>query len=73
LLIRGGIKACCKFGTEIDKRALERKRLTSLLCVQYIAKGDSGEFFTIHVKLMVDPVFMKISGPPMMLVNGSVN
>lgn len=38
-----------------------------------MAKGDSGEFFTIHVKLIVEPVLIKISGPPIMVVNGSVN
>jgi hypothetical protein len=45
-------------GTEIDGREAYWKRLTSLLCVQYIANGDSGEFFTMHVKLMVEPVLM---------------
>lgn len=50
---------------------LMRKRLTSLLCCQYMAKGDSGEFRTMHVRLMVDPVLMKISGPPIIVVNGS--
>lgn len=34
-------------------------------------KGLSGEFFTIHVKLIVLPKFTKISGPPMTLVKGS--
>jgi hypothetical protein len=48
-------------------------RLTSLLCVQYMAKGDSGEFFTMQVRLMVDSAFMKISGPPIIVVNGSEN
>lgn len=59
-------------GTEIDERAY-LIRLTSLLCVQYIANGDSGEFFTMHVKLIVEPVLMKTSGPPMIVVNGSAN
>lgn len=44
-----------------------------LLCVQNIAKGLSGEFFTMHVKLMVLPKFTNISGPPIMVVRGSVN
>lgn len=57
-------------GTEIDGRA-RLNRLTSLLCVQYIANGLSGEFFTMHVRLMVEPVFMKTSGPPMIVVSGS--
>lgn len=38
-----------------------------------MANGDSGEFFTMHVRLMVEPVFMKTSGPPMIVVNGSEN
>lgn len=38
-----------------------------------MANGDSGEFFTMHVKLIVDPVLMKISGPPIIVVNGSAN
>lgn len=46
-------------------------RLTSLLCVQYMANGDSGEFLTMQVRLIVDPVLMKISGPPTIVVNGS--
>lgn len=36
-----------------------------------MANGDSGEFLTIHVKLIVDPEFMYISGPPMIDVSGS--
>lgn len=42
-----------------------------LLCVQNIAKGLSGEFLTMHVKLMVLPKFTNISGPPMTVVWGS--
>lgn len=38
-----------------------------------MANGDSGEFFTMHVKLMVEPVFIKTSGPPIIVVNGSAN
>ena len=42
-----------------------------LLCVQNIANGDSGEFLTMHVKLIVDPELMYTSGPPMIDVSGS--
>jgi hypothetical protein len=57
----------------MDEPARPKNRLTSLLCVQYMANGDSGEFLTMHVRLMVEPVFMNISGPPIIDVNGSVN
>lgn len=47
--------------------------ITSLLCVQNIWNGLSGEFLTIQVKLMVEPIDINISGPPKMVVNGSKN
>jgi hypothetical protein len=46
--------------------------ITSLLWVQYIAAGGSGLFLMMHVRLMVDPLLMYISGPPRIMVIGSV-
>lgn len=46
--------------------------ITSLLWVQYIAAGGSGLFLMMHVRLMVDPLLMYISGPPRIKVIGSV-
>lgn len=34
--------------------------------------GGSGAYLTIHVKFIVDPLFMCSSGPPIISVTGSV-
>jgi len=46
--------------------------ITSLLWVQYIAAGGSGLFLMTQVRLMVDPLLIYISGPPRIVVIGSV-
>lgn len=38
-----------------------------------MAGGGSGANFTMHVKFIVEPLFMKRSGPPMISVIGSEN
>lgn len=52
---------------------LKQKKLTWLLCVQQIDGGGSGECWTIQVKLTVEPVSMYMSGPPTIVLIGSVN
>lgn len=49
-----------------------KNELTWLLCVQQIDGGGSGECWTIQVKLTVEPVFMYMSGPPTIVLIGSV-
>jgi hypothetical protein len=39
---------------------------------QYIPGGGSGKCFTMQVKFIVEPVSMYMSGPPMIVVMGSV-
>lgn len=48
------------------------KLLTALLWFQNMYAGGSGEFSMIHVRFIVDPLSMYISGAPMMCVVGSV-
>lgn len=38
-----------------------------------MAGGGSGANLTIHVRFMVEPLFIKRSGPPIISVIGSVN
>lgn len=45
--------------------------LTLPLCVQAISGGGSGRCFTIHVRFIVDPVFINKSSPPKIVVIGS--
>lgn len=47
-------------------------KLTWLLWVQCTIRGGSGRCLTIHVKLTVDPKSMYNSGPPGIVVIGSV-
>lgn len=37
-----------------------------------MAGGGSGAYFTTHVRFIVEPLFMKRSGPPVISVIGSV-
>lgn len=53
-------------------RYIIKNELTWLLCVQQIDGGGSGECWTIQVKLTVEPVFMYMSGPPTIVLIGSV-
>lgn len=46
--------------------------LTSPLWVQNIPGGGSGSCFTIHVKFIVESVSMYKSGPPIIVVIGSI-
>lgn len=36
-----------------------------------MAGGGSGAYFTTHVRFIVEPLFMKRSGPPVISVIGS--
>lgn len=46
-------------------------KLTFELCVQKINGGGSGLCFMMHVKFIVLPLLMNISGPPIIVVIGS--
>jgi len=46
-------------------------KLTFESCVQYINGGGSGLCFMMHVKFIVLPLLMNMSGPPMIVVMGS--
>lgn len=49
------------------------KEHTWFLCAHKIALGGSGRYLTMHVKLMVEPMSIYKSGPPRIVVTGSVH
>lgn len=51
----------------------ESKLITCELCDHTIVGGGSGVNFTVHVKLIVDPILMNNSGLPIISVIGSKN
>lgn len=46
---------------------------TWFLCAHKIALGGSGRCLTMHVKLMVEPMSIYKSGPPKIVVTGSMH
>lgn len=46
---------------------------TWFLCPHKIALGGSGKCFTMHVRLIVEPMSIYKSGPPKIDVTGSVS
>lgn len=64
---------CAEWNVDGCNRDCNPTMLTTSLCDHVIEGGGSGANFTTHVRFMVDPLLMNISGLPWISVIGSVS